>query len=159
MKICLETSAIIGFCKDEPDCQPIERLLTLAENYQVEILISNFAWDEQYKPLDELGNSRKERIARLANPSPKVARIGEWVLGEDVLGSDDSVEIGDTLSKTSRPDSEQFLSYAALGLDFFVTKDKHFLKKSVRNKLTKKYKFHIGTPDECIHWIEEGQGG
>ena len=157
MKICLETSAIIGFLNDEPDCQAVEKLLILAETSQIELFVSSFAWEETYKPLNESASSKKERLARLANPSPKVARIGELVLGEDVLGSDDSVEIEDTLSKTSRPDREQFLSYAALGLDFFVTKDKHFLKKSVRNKLTKQYNFQIGTPDECIHWIEEGQ--
>ncbi len=78
MKICLETSAIIGFLNDEPDCQAVEKLLTLAENHQLEIFVSNFAWDEQLKPLNELGNSRKERLARLANPPPK---LGEGLEG------------------------------------------------------------------------------
>jgi predicted nucleic acid-binding protein len=157
MKICLETSAIIGFFNDEQDCQAIEKLLTLAEAAQVELLTSNFAWEEQYKPLNELGNSRKERLKCLTRYLPKVARIGEWQLGVDVLGSDDSAEIESTLSKASRPDREQFLSYAALGLDFFVTKDKHYLKKSIRSKLIKQYSFKVGTPNECIHSIEEGE--
>jgi len=155
MKICLETSCIIGFLKGEPDCQPIEKLLTLAETGQVKLFISNFAWEETYKPLDELGNSRKERLEHLTNPSPKVARLGEWVLGEDVLGHDDSAEIESALSKASRPDREQFLSYAALGLDFFVTKDKHYLKKSVRSKFVKQYGFQVGKPDECMDWIKQ----
>ncbi len=154
MKICLETSCIIGFLKDEPDCRSIERLLTLAESDQLELFVSNFAWEESYKPLDELGNSRKECLRCVAKHLPKVARIGEWILGEDVLGHDDSAEIEGVLSKASRPDKEQFLSSAALGLDFFTTKDDDYLKESVRNKLVKEYGFQVGTPDECVNWIK-----
>ena len=157
MKICLETSCIIGFLKGEPDCEPIERLLTLAVTGDLEFFVSTFAWEEQYKPLDELGKHRKEQLERLANPSPKVARLGEWVLGKDVLGHNDSAKIENTLSKASRPDREQFLSYAALGLDFFVTKDNHFLRKSVRSKLVLQYGFQAGTPEECVHWIKQSK--
>jgi hypothetical protein len=155
MKICLETSCIIGFLKNESDCEPIDKILTLAEAGQVELFVSDFAWQEQYKPLDELGNSRKERLCKVIYNAPRVARIGEWVLGEDVLGHDDSSEIEHTLSRASRPDREQFLSYAALGFDFFVTKDAHFLKKSVRSKLMKEYGFQVGTPAECGGWINQ----
>ena len=155
MKICLETSSIIGFLQGERDCQPVERLLTLAESGQVELFVSDFAWEEIYKPLDELGNSRKERLRYVAKHLPKVARIGEWELGSDVLGHDDSAEIEGALSQTGRPDREQFLSYAALGLDFFVTKDKDYLKKSVRSKFVKEYGFKVGRADECVDWLEQ----
>jgi len=157
MKICLETSCVIGFLKGEPDCEPIEKLLSLAETSDSELFVSNFTWEEQYKPLDELGKHRKERLKRLANLPPKVARLGEWVLGEDALGHDDSARIESTLSKASRADREQFLSYATLGLDFFVTKDYHFLKKSVRSKLISHYGFQVGTPEKCVHWIKQNK--
>lgn len=155
MRICLETSVIIGFLQDEPDCQPIETLLTLAENNQIELFASNFAWEEAYKPLNKLGKSRKERLMRLTKHLPKVARLGEWQLGLDVLGHDDSPEIEFTVSKASRSDIEQFLSYAALSLDFFVTKDRGFLKKSVHSKLTNEYGFQVGTVKECINWLKQ----
>lgn len=155
MKICLETSCIIGFLKGEPGCKPIERLLTLAETGDAELFVSDLAWKEQYKPLDELGDSRKKRLWQVFCNTPKVARIGEWVLGEDVLGHDDSAEIEAALSHASRPDREQFLSYTALGLDFFITKDNDYLKKSVRSKLVKQYGFQVGTPQECLTWIQE----
>ena len=156
MKICIETSYIIGFLRGETDCVHVERLLALAESGQVEVFISDFAWEETYKPMDEFGNSRMERLRCVAKHLPKVARIGEWRLGLDVLGHNDSAEIESTLSQASRSDREQFLSYAALGLDFFVTKDEHYLKKSVRNKYEKEYGFRVGRADECINWIEWG---
>ena len=155
MKICLETSCIIGFLKGESDCQPIDKILTFAETGQLELFVSDLAWEEIHKPLDEIGNRRKERLKSLTNHLPKVARIGEGVLGEDVLGHDDSTDIERSLSKASRPDKEQFLSYAALGLDFFVTKDDHYLKKSVRSKFVKAYGFEVGRAAECVHWIEQ----
>ncbi len=157
MKICLETSAIIGFLNDEPDCQAVEKLLILAETSQIELFVSNFAWEETYKPVNESASNKKERLKNLTNHLPKVARLGEWVLGVDALGHDDSAEIEATLSKASRPDREQFLSYAALGLDFFVTKDKGYLKKSIHNRFAKEFGFQVGTPDECVHWIK-GKG-
>ena len=142
---------------NESDCEPIDKILTLAEAGSVELFVSDFAWEEQYKPLlDELGARRKERLCKVVCNAPKVARIEEWVLGEDALGHDDSAEIEHTLSRASRPDREQFLSYAALGLDFFVTKDKeHYLKKSVRGKFVKEYGFQLGTPAECVGWINQ----
>ena len=152
-KICLETSAIIGFLKDEPDCQSIERILRLAEAGQVELFVSDFAWDEIYKPLDALGNSRKKRLEAITRHSPRVARLGEWCLGFDMLGHDESVEIEDTLFPAGRADREQFLSYAALSLDFFVTKDKHFLRKSAGEKMEEEYGFRVCTPDECSSQI------
>ena len=155
MKICLETSCIIGFLNGEPDCEPVGRLLTLAEAGHVELFVSDFAWEETYKPLDKLGTSRKERLRYVTEHLPKVARIGEWRIGLDVLGHDDSAEIERALLQASRPDREQFLSYAAFGLTFFVTKDNDYLKKSVRSKLVKQYGFQVGTPDECMDWIEQ----
>ncbi|MBU2607987.1 MAG: hypothetical protein KKF26_01570 [Chloroflexi bacterium] len=157
MKICIETSAIIGFLKGEFDCQPIEQLLTLAEAGEVEILVSSFAWDEVYKPLNELGNSKKERLRQMVQHLPKVARSGEWRLGFDVLGHEGSAEIEHSLSRASRSDKEQFLSYASLGLDFFVTKDKHFLKESVRTDFKRKYSFQVGNPKDCVDWIKKSQ--
>lgn len=157
MKVCLETSSIIGFLKGEPDCEPVEKLLTLAESGQLEVFVSNFAWEEVCKPMDELGNSGMERLRCVAKGLPKVARVGEWRLGLDGLGHDNSADIERTISQASRPDREQFLSYAALGLGFFVTKDKHYLKKSVRNKYEKEYGFRVGRADECVEWIEQGR--
>ena len=155
MKICLETSTIIGFLQDEPDCQSIERLLVLAKAGLIELFVSDFAWQEIYKLLDEKGNTKKECLKQVAKHLPKAARIGEWRLGFDVLAHNDSIEIEKTLSHSSRSDTEQFLSYAALDVDFFVTKDKHYLKKSVRSELVKEYGFQIGTADECIGWLKQ----
>jgi hypothetical protein len=156
MKMCLETSAIIGFLKDEPDCRSIEKLLALSESGQIELFVSSFAWEEAYKPLlDELGTNKKERLMKLTKHLPKVARIGEWTIGSDILGHNDSSTIELTLSKASRSDKEQFLSYAALGIDFFITKDKDFLKKLVRTRLEKEYGFQIGTAHECLDWIRQ----
>jgi hypothetical protein len=137
MKMCLETSCIIGFLNGEPDCEPVGRLLTLAETGHVELFVSDFAWKETYKPLDKLGISRKERLRYVTEHLPKVARIGEWRIGLDVLGHDDSAGIERTLLQASRLDGEQFLSYAAFSLTFFATKDNGYLKKSVRSKLIK----------------------
>jgi hypothetical protein len=124
----------------------------MAETGQAELFVS---WGEIYKPLDKLGEIRKKRLVRVAKQLPKVARIGEWQLGINVLGHSDSAEIEDTILKASRPDREQFLSYAALGLNFFVTKDKDYLKKSVRQKFIKQYGFQVGKPDECLGWIKK----
>ena len=156
-RICLETSSIIGFVKGEPDCQPVEQLLTLAETGEVEIFVSDFAWKEAYKPLDELGNSRKELVRRVAKALAKVARLGEWELGLDVLGHDNSAELEHSLSIANQPDKEQFLSYAALGLDFFVTKDNHFLRSHVRNKFREEYGFQVGNAKECMDWVNKRQ--
>jgi predicted nucleic acid-binding protein len=159
MKIFLETSSIIGFLNSEPDCQAIDKILTLAKAGQIEIFVSDFAWEEQKGPLDEMGSSKKKRLESLANHAAKVARIGEWVLGVDVLAHDNSAEIESTLSTASQPDREQFLSHAALGSDFFVTKDKDFLKESVLSKFAKQYGFKVGTPEECLTFIEKrGEG-
>ncbi len=77
------------------------------------------------------------------------------MLGECVLGHDDSCEVEVVLSRASRPDIEQFLSYAAVCLDFFVTKDNHYLKKSVQTKLTKEYGSRVGNPQQCLNWLKE----
>ncbi len=154
MKICLETSSIIGFLKGEHDCQPIEGLLTLAETSGIEIFVSHFAWEEIYKPLNGLGNSRKERLRRVAKHLPKVARLDELRLDFDVLGHDGSAEMEGVLLKAGRPDTEQFLSYAAFGLEFFVTKDEHYLKKSAQSKL-EEWGFSICTAEECLNWIRQ----
>jgi len=119
--------------------------------------VSSFAWDEVYKPLNELGNSKKERLRRVVQHLPKVARLGEWRLDFDVLGHEGSAEIEHSLSRASRPDKEQFLSYASLGLGFFVTKDKHFLKESVRTDFKRKYSFQAGNPKDCVDWIKKRQ--
>ncbi len=155
MKVCLETSCIIGFLNCETDCQPIERLLTLAEDSQVELYVSDFAWQEIVTPLDQSGVEKMERLRRVAKYLPKVARLGEWVLGEHVLGHDNSPGIERGLSHASRPDREQFLSYAAVGLDYFVTKDHHYLKRSVRTQFVDQYGFEIGMPEECLAWLEK----
>jgi hypothetical protein len=155
MRVCLETSCIIGFLNGEPDCQAIEVLLNLADTGYIELSVSDFAWEEIYQPISELGKREIQRLRRVANPMPKVARIGEWALGEDVLGRDDSSDIEATLSHASRPDKEQFLSYTAIGLDFFVTKDNHYLKRSVRTRLVNQYGFEVGRPGECLNWLKK----
>jgi hypothetical protein len=104
----METSVIIGFLKGEFDCQPIEQLLTLAEAGEIEIFVSSFAWDEVYKPLNELGNSNKERVRRVVQHLPKVARLGEWELDFDVLGHKGSAEIEHSLSRASRQTKNSF---------------------------------------------------
>lgn len=97
--------------------------MTLTETGYVELFVSDFAWEETYKPLDKLGTSRKERLRYVTKYLPKVAHMGEWRIGLDVLGHDDSAEIECTLLQASRLDGEQFLSYAAFGPTFFATKD------------------------------------
>ncbi|MFC2026403.1 hypothetical protein ACFLUX_00290 [Chloroflexota bacterium] len=130
--------------------------MNLAETGHIELFASDFAWGEVHQPTSELGERRMQRLRRVANHAPKVFRIGESVLGgEDVLGHDGSSDIESTLSHASRPDKEQFLSYAALGLDFFVTKDEHHLKMSVKTKLANQYRFQIGKPEECLAWLEK----
>ena len=155
MRVCLETSCIIGFLNDEPDCRSIERLLNLAETGHVDLFVSDFAWRETRQPIGELDKRKMQRLKCATKPLPKVARIGEWVLGEDVLGHDDSLDIETALSRASRPDREQFLSYAAVGLDFFVTKDNHYLKNSVRARLANQYGFKVGMPEECLSWLKK----
>ena len=159
MKICLETSSISGFLKGEPDCEPIERLLTLAETGKVELFVSSFAWKEIYDPLDELGSSRRERLSQVAKRFSKVAWVRHtWkIIGLDVSGKDDFAEVERSLSQASGLDGDHFLSYAALGLNFFVTKDRGYLEEPVRSQLVKKYDFQVGTADECVDWI--GQRG
>ena len=155
MRVCLETSCIIGFLNGEPDCQSMEMLLNLAETGHIELFASDFAWGETRQPTSEPGKRRMQRLRCATKPVPKVARIGEWVLGEDVLGHDDSSGMEATLSRASRPDREQFLSYAAVGLDFFVTKDDHYLKRSVRARLANQYGFRVGRPEECLTWLKK----
>lgn len=59
-KICLETSVIIGFLNDEPDCEAVDTLMALAEGGILKLYISDFAWAEQYKPLNESSEQKKE---------------------------------------------------------------------------------------------------
>ena len=54
MMVCLETSCIIGFLNDEPDCQPIEKLPNLAETNHIQLFASDFAWNETCQPVSEL---------------------------------------------------------------------------------------------------------
>ncbi|MEW6143074.1 MAG: hypothetical protein AB1597_08005 [Chloroflexota bacterium] len=124
-----------------------------AESGELDVFVSDFAWDEIYKAPDAAGKSGKERLRRVATPLQKAAHLDEWKLGVDILGHTDSSKMDKVLSRASRPDREQFLSYAAIGLDYFVTEDKHYLRKTVRNKLTKEYGLIVCSVAECVEAI------
>jgi predicted nucleic acid-binding protein len=157
-KIVLETSAAIAYLTNEPESADIERLVALAEAGRIELLMSEFAWSEIERGHQHRAD-RLERLASIAHHIPKVARVGEWRLGLDMLGHDASDEIQRALPsgvRSDRPDLEQFLSYCARSrLAFFVTKDEGFLKESARLNVHAKFGLRVGRPEGCISWLED----
>ena len=98
---------------------------------------------------------RYERVKLISAPLPKVARIGEWIAGEALLGTiPRSKSSADFRVVPVKPDREQFLSFAAqTNADFFVTKDRAFLQARTRREIHEKFGFLVGTPRECVHWL------
>ncbi len=155
--VALETSAAIAYLNGEAEWEEVEELVRLAEGAKISILMSDFTWRE-IKPHPAHDTVRLERLRRVGEPLPKVARVGEWILGVDVLGHDASSEIERRLGGgASRADREQFLSYASQpDVDFFVTKDKRdFLRNSVKERVHQRFTFQVGEPRDCLEWLRE----
>ncbi len=154
--IVLETSAAIAYLVNEPEWEDIERLLALAEAARIQLVMSEFAWSE-IKPGHKHRRDRLERLQNVAQPIPKVARVGEWRVGLDMLAHDASNEIETSFPrKAGREDREQFLSYAARATaSYFVTKDKDFLKGSMRTSVHKRFGFQVGQPKSCLESLKE----
>jgi len=155
-KIVLETSAAIAYLTNEPESADIERLVALAEAGRIQLLMSEFAWSE-IEPGHQHPADRLERLASIAHHIPKVARVGEWRLGLDMLGHDASNEIQSRIGPgAGSADTEQFLSFAArASASYFVTKDRDFLKESKRTGVHKRFGFQVGAPEACLEWLRE----
>jgi len=76
--VVLETSAAIAYLNGEAAWEEIERLLRLAAGKKISVLMSDFAWRE-IKPHPAHDTLRLERLRSVADPLPKVARVGECV--------------------------------------------------------------------------------
>ena len=156
--IVLETSAAIAYLGSEPEWPDVEGLVQLAEQERVVLFMSDFAWNE-IRPHRTHDKHRLNRLKKTARIIPKVARLGEWLLGEDALGHDSSHEIEASLAPPvgrSRPDVEQFLSYCAqLDADFFVTTDGGFLKDNAKAQVHDRFGFRVGRPADCVEWLRD----
>ena len=154
--VALETSAAIAYLNGEAEWDEVEELVRLAEGAKISILMSDFTWRE-IKPHPAHDTVRLERLRRVGEPLPKVARVGEWILGVDVLGHDASSEIERELRSLGTPDIEQFLSYCAQHRKsvFFVTKDHGFLKAKAKRQVHAEFGFQVGKPADCLEWLEE----
>lgn len=152
--IALETSAAIAYLNGEDEWEEVEELVRLAEGAKISILMSDFTWRE-IKPHPAHDTVRLERLRSVGEPLPNVARVGEWILGVDVLGHDASSEIEKELRSLSTPDIEQFLSYCAQHHKsvFFVTKDRGFLKAKAKREVHAKFGFQVGKPADYLEWL------
>ena len=82
------------------------------------IRVSGFAWAEIFYERRER-KDRYQRVELISATLPKVARIGEWIRRRHA-GHDSSVESVRTSRRASKPDREQFLSFAAQTNDDFI---------------------------------------
>jgi hypothetical protein len=153
-KIVLETTAAIAYLASEPEWPDVETLVALAEAGKIGLLMSEFAWS-QIDPEHEHRRDRLERLRNVADHMAKVARVGECRIGSDMLGHDASNEIATRLGRgAGREDTEQFLSFAARAdATYFVTKDKNFVKYSMRTGVHERFGFQVGTPRACLDWL------
>jgi hypothetical protein len=156
--VILETSAALAYLNMECESAAVGKLVQLAERSKIVLLMSDFAW-QQTDSARYQDSDRYARLAALVEHLPKVARLDEWVLGEDMLGHDSSDEIQRALPsgvRSDRPDLEQFLSYCAKSrAAFFVTKDDGFFKESAQLNVHAKFGFRVGRPEACLEWLKE----
>ena len=158
-RICLETSIVNGYLRNEFECKAIDGLFAMVENGALEIYISDLAWNEIFRPLtNEHEKGKKEKLLQLARHLPKMEQLELWLPEIDIPGLDDSGEINGELASTIREDVEQFLSYATLGVSYLVTREKeYYLNESICRHLSDKYGFRICTPQECLDYLTAGQ--
>lgn len=161
--LTLDTNIPVEYWKDQKRKAVVEQLLALAQGGGVSLMVT--ARIREDIPRDPLA-SRIDGLPELGiAEGPSVTRLGQWVLGRDMLGSDVFVEVEEEISVEMRrkgqtpPDSrdwDHLHSHFLQERDFFLTWDGPIL--GLRDELQKRLGLRVMKPEEYLASHESSSG-
>ena len=155
-KVSLDTSLVFEYWKRQSKAEVIKQLLKLAEEGAVELAItSRIRADIPHPPLADRINELSE-LNVLETGS--VARLGSWVLGQDMLGRDDFANYWSTkefLGKKAPDwrDQDHLHTHYLMGRDVFLTWDRGILR--LANDLNEEFGIVIMAPEDYLQEHED----
>jgi hypothetical protein len=153
--LTLDTNIPVEYWKDQKRKAVVEQLLALAQRGEVSLMVT--ARIREDIPRDPLA-SRIDGLPELGiAEGPSVTRLGHWVLGRDMLGSDAFVQAEEEMSAEMRRrgqtppdfrDWDHLHSHFLQGRDVFLTWDGLIL--CLRDELRERLGLRVLEPEEYL---------
>lgn len=134
IRVTIDTMYVRDVLDDRPEKKLVERLLDAQRDGVVEVAVTAVIEDDI--PNDPLATRLKELPVLGIESVPRVARLGSWVLGRDVLGSQDAVDFfnSTTTQLPGTADQSHLHAHIAADRDIFLTRDKGILRLAAELK-------------------------
>jgi predicted nucleic acid-binding protein len=143
LKLTLDTNVLMEYWKERTKYDEVEKLLSLAEQGKVDLAVTARIYEDiKTYPLAERLNELKELNIE---ETGSVTRLGQWVLGRDMLGDEEFDESSKTMDDfiakrhgqaVDLRDWDHLHAHYLLKRDVFLTWDKGIinLAKELKNK-------------------------
>ena len=157
--LTLDTNLLHRFWKQQPKARVVEQLLFLAEQGKVDLAVTRRVHDDIPEP--PLADRLNELPTLKVRETGVEARVGDWVLGEDMIGDDAFERYRSTACEMAQKrgkkppdwrDWSHLHGHYLAHRDVFLTWDGGIL--CLRKELRERFGIVVMTPEEYIETFD-----
>jgi predicted nucleic acid-binding protein len=155
LRITLDTNILVEYWKKQDKMSVVEILLEKSKNGEVDLVVTRRIEDDI--PMPKLSERIKNLSDLGVSQIGSVTRLGHWVLGVDMLGSEEFLSVTDELHQEADSNNRKFPDWRDLDhihahflqhRDYFLTWDKEILK--LREAFRERLGLIIMSPDDFL---------
>ncbi len=151
--VTLDTTVVRDYLSNRPGRAEVERLIELAEDGKVDLAVTARIYEDIPRP--PLSDKIMELPELGISIQPSVTRLGFWVLGRDVLASDEFAHVTQPQGGLEKDwkDNDHVHAHYVLKRDVFLTSDRGLLERGKAFKL--QFGIEIIEPKEFLKRFDQ----